>query len=392
MKKWKQICLIVFFMFLVASPGYAADEETILNLGIDQQLEKLPLDEMEQLLTSIDEDISQYMPEMSLREMLRNILNGTLSFNAQDFMQGLFQIFRHEVALSLNVIGKLIFLAVLSAVVMNLQGAFEKSSIHKIADFVILSIVIILILSSVNEVLTVGRETLTRLTNFMQVLMPIQLILLVALGSVNSVAILQPSLFLMINVISSLFTYVIFPFIYFEVVLKLVNHLSDAFKVDKLASMFKGLILSIVSISSTVFLAILSIQGIGGAVVDGVSIRTAKYMTDAFVPVVGGMLSDIMETMVGGSLLIKNSFGILGLVALILITLVPAIKLFVIYLLYKFAAALVQPLGDSKVVAIISDMANSLLLVFVAVIFVAVMFFFTIVIITTTANFAVMLR
>lgn len=390
----KKMVLIVLLALIltIATPATGTTSETLEPLIPQDGLSGLELDEMNRLLAEIDKELEQYMPEVSFKNALQSMLAGSFTLSTQDFLQGLLNVFKQEVALNLNVIGKLLFLAVLSALIMNLQSAFEKGSVSRIANFIILAIVIILILSSVNQVLTLGQSAISRMSGFMQVLLPIQLVLLVALGGVSSVAILQPSLFFMINMMGSLLTYIIFPLIYFEVVLKMVNQLSSEFKVDKLAGLFKSMILYIISISSTLFLALLSIQGVGGAVMDGLSIRTVKHVAGAFVPVVGGMIADVMDTVVGGSLLVKNSFGILGLLVLLVITLVPAIKLFVIYLMYKFAAALVQPLGDSKVVGIVNDLANSLLLVFAAVVFVGVMFFFTIVILTTTANFSVMLR
>ena len=46
----------------------------------------------------------------------------------------------------------------------------------------------------------------------------------------------------------------------------------------------------------TIFVGILTVQGVAGTVADAVGLRTAKYMTSAFVPVVGKVLSDAVET------------------------------------------------------------------------------------------------
>ena len=51
----------------------------------------------------------------------------------------------------------------------------------------------------------------------------------------------------------------------------------------------------------TIFLGIISIQGATAAVTDGVTIRTAKYLTGNFVPVVGRMFSDAADMVVGAS-------------------------------------------------------------------------------------------
>jgi len=142
----------------------------------------------------------------------------------------------------------------------------------------------------------------------------------------------------------------------------------------------------------TLFIGALSLQGVGGAVADGISLRTAKYMSGAFIPVVGKMFADVLEAVIGGSLLLKNAVGLVGLLAIGAISLFPVLKILAIVIIYKLAAALIQPIGDSNIADTIQSMGNSLLLVFASVASVAIMFFLAIAIIITTANVTVMLR
>lgn len=57
------------------------------------------------------------------------------------------------------------------------------------------------------------------------------------------------------------------------------------------------------------------------------------------------MLSGLMGTLVSGGLLIRNALGFAGLLVILLLTVVPALKILVLYMLYSFAAALLQPAG-----------------------------------------------
>ena len=62
----------------------------------------------------------------------------------------------------------------------------------------------------------------------------------------------------------------------------------------------------------TVFLGVISVQGASAAVTDGITIRTAKFITGNFIPVIGRMFTDATDTVVGASVLLKNSVGIAG--------------------------------------------------------------------------------
>lgn len=213
-----------------------------------------------------------------------------------------------------------------------------------------------------------------------------------ALGNGAAMAALQPVMYVGINLLGNLFRYVVLPLVYFEVLLRMTNSLSTEFRVEKLSDLFRTVILALIGISSTVFLALIGLGGMSGAAVDGLSVRAVKYAASTFVPVVGGMLSDAYETMAGGALLLKNAFGLVGMLIIILLLLVPAVKIFVVYLLYKFTAAIVEPLGEKQATEMLSRVGDSFLLVFAVVVFAAMTFFFTIVILTATANSAVMLR
>src|SRR5690606_852902 len=150
---------------------------------------------------------------------------------------------------------------------------------------------------------------------------------------------------------------------YLEAVLNIVNNISDRFKVSRLAGLFKEGTMFLLGLIFTIFIGALSLQGVGGAVADGISLRTAKYLSDAFIPVVGGMFADVLEAVVGGSLLLKNAIGLVGLLAIGAIVLFPVLKILAIILIYKVCAALIQPIGESAIADTIQNMSNSLLLV-----------------------------
>jgi stage III sporulation protein AE len=136
----------------------------------------------------------------------------------------------------------------------------------------------------------------------------------------------------------------------------------------------------------------MSIQGASGAITDGVTIRTAKYVTGNFVPVVGRMFSDASETVVGASLLVKNAVGITGVVILVLLCAFPAVKILVLALIFKASAAILQPMGDSPIIQCLQTIGKNMIYVFAALAAVGFMFFLAITIIITAGNISVMMR
>ena len=182
------------------------------------------------------------------------------------------------------------------------------------------------------------------------------------------------------------------PLIYLSTVLGLANHFSPSFQVGKLADLFRDLCGWGLGLTMTLFVGILTVQGAAGTVADAVSLRTAKYMTGAFVPVVGKMLSDAVETVMGASLLLKNGIYLGGIVVLFLLALFPLLKLAAVILVYKVSAALVQPLGDTGLAEGINTMAGCLTMVLATMASVTLIFILAVTVVVGAGNAALMYR
>ena len=65
----------------------------------------------------------------------------------------------------------------------------------------------------------------------------------------------------------------------------------------------------------TIFVALLTIRGITSSTIDAVTLKTAKFTIDNFIPIVGKSFSDAISSVAGYSLIIKNAIGSIGLIA-----------------------------------------------------------------------------
>ncbi|MBJ6877983.1 hypothetical protein JG665_18595, partial [Vibrio cholerae] len=95
--------------------------------------------------------------------------------------------------------------------------------------------------------------------------------------------------------------------------------MSDQYKVTKLSKLLQNVSVGIIGIFLTIFLGVLSVQGTATAVADGIAVKTAKFVTGNFIPVVGRMFTEAADTVISASGLLKNTVGIIGLVILWLI-------------------------------------------------------------------------
>jgi stage III sporulation protein AE len=216
--------------------------------------------------------------------------------------------------------------------------------------------------------------------------------LLVSVGGITSSAVFQPIIFGSISLIVTTIKYFILPLVYFSAVLSLLNNLSEGIKVGRLASLLRQVAVGLMGVLLTIFLGVISVQGVASSSIDSATIKTAKFAMDKFVPIVGKFLNDAFDTVVTCSLLIKNGIGIVGLVVLLMICLFPLIKIFSVIAIYRITSALIEPILDNQIVKCLNEMSNSLLIIFSAVISVGVLFFVFITVIMGVGNMTVMLR
>ena len=172
----------------------------------------------------------------------------------------------------------------------------------------------------------------------------------------------------------------------------ILRHLSPRISIAHLSGLLRSLASWTLGVGFTVFISVSALQSLGVAAADGVTLRTAKYAVDNFVPVVGGMFADTMDTLVGASLLIKNALGLTGLLLLLSVAAGPMLQTLAGAMLYRAAAALLEPVADSRVSACMQEFSEVLMLLMVVQLSVGAMFLLLVAQLLVVGNLTVMLR
>lgn len=393
MTVYRKLVIVLLALYLMSPTACLAATPGPEDINeVNGALPGLSFDEIDRYIGQLDDEIKSVSPDVDFKQLVYKIARNEVSFSPGDIAKKLASYIFMEVVANSALLGKLVLLAIICAVLQNLTAAFEKGSTGQLTYMVTYLVMVALAIGSFTLAVNSGREVVDRMVAFMQVILPVLLTLLVAVGGFTAAAIYQPVVFISIALIATIIKNIVLPLLLFSAVLVLVSNLSSKFKVSNLAGLIKNVAMGILGVMSTIFLGVLSIQGVAGAVGDSVVLRTAKFATDAFVPVVGGMFSDALEAIVSSSLLIKNAVGIAGVVVVLSIMLMPLLKILCIALIYKLAGAMIQPVEEGQVAGCLNDLGNSLLSVFAVVATAGLLFFFTLAIVVAVGNITVMLR
>lgn len=381
------LALCIFFIFF--SPVSANQDDTIW----EKQKESLNLESVEIYWREITSEVDGYLPKMEFQDILMLMWDKDESkIDTAGIFKGLTRYFIGEVTANLSLMGRLVILAVIAALLKNLQTAFSSERLVSISQALVFIVLLSLALQSFSLASRTGKDAIDRMVDFTMALVPLLLTLLASLGSLASAAIFKPVIIFSANFFSLLIKDLVFPFIYFATILMLLDHFSMNFKISRLGQLFKDAAIFVMGFSLTVFGGVLAVSGIAGGVSDGVTLRTAKFLTGAFVPIIGGIIADAVDAVVGASLLLKNGLVLTGVFLLFLTAVFPLLKITSIIFIYKLSSALIQPLGDSSLCDCLNTMSSCLILIFAAVTAVALIFFIVIIMIMGAGNVAVMLR
>ena len=385
------ISLVVFVILLggTTSPALAEAVTSQPPEKVDL-LQQIDLSQMRGFLDQLDSDVQKTMPDFSLTSMFDDLKTGKLNLSPEKLGQTLLAILGREVLSSAPLIGKLLILAVLGAVLGQLQVAFS-GSVGKIAQVMTYLVLLSLALASFREALSVATGTIDQMVGLMQTLFPVMLTLLISMGNLTSAALFKPLIMGSLTVLATIIKTVVLPLYFLAAILRLFNHISEQFKLSKLAGLFEFAGKLSLGVILTVFIGVMSVQGVTGGVADSVVFRTAKYSAD-LVPVVGKFFKDAVELVITSGLLLKNAVGIIALLAIIVICIGPLVKILAMILVFRISAALIEPLGEKALAESLQDMSKSLIFILVTVASVAIMFFITVAVVVGTGTFSVMLH
>ncbi|MBH0160159.1 stage III sporulation protein AE [Fictibacillus sp. 26RED30] len=385
------LLLLIIFSFILFGPIESASASSITSKIVDQQVSSMQLDEIKQYWDSISREYGGFLPE-SQKGTFLEFVKGEKDFSIKGYMIGLLKFMFHELAVHGKLLGTLILLTVFSMLLQSIQNAFDRSAISKVAYGIIYMVLIILALNSFHVAISYATEAIDNMLSFMIALIPLLLALMATVGSIASVAFFHPVILFLVNTSGLLIKNFVLPLLFLSALLSIVSTMSEHHKVTQLAKLLRNVSMGALAFFFTVFLGVMSVQGATAAVADGITIKTAKFITGNFIPVVGRMFTDATDTVMSASILLKNSVGIIGALLLLLLAIFPAIKVLILAFIYSMAAALLQPLGGGPIVESLGIIGKSVMFIFAALMTVSIMFFLAITIIIAAGNVTLMVR
>lgn len=200
------------------------------------------------------------------------------------------------------------------------------------------------LLQDFTGVLALCRETLTEISVFSGALQPVLATVLAAGGSAATATALQVATMVVFDLVIRLVNTLLVPAACAYLAISAVDAATGNGMLCGLADGIKGLTSGTLKLLLTLFTAYLTIAGGVSGSVDRMALKATKFAFSGAVPVVGGVISDVTETVLSGAALLRGSVGVFGMLCVTAICLIPFVRAGASYLCYKAGAAVLSPL------------------------------------------------
>ena len=395
MKRLKNKILIIFLLvvaitIICGTNAYAAESG---EESAEEKLEKEIEDKLGQIdFSGIERWLDEYgdngagIADNGFLQAEKDIIGGKYDQDAGGFINALASIATSCVKDALPALISVFAIALLYSIVGGLSGGFLKKSTTELIYFACYAAMISIVIAKVASLLMKASATINSMQSLMNATFPILLTLLTALGSVTSASVYKPMTAVLATGVTTIVSSLVMPLFIAATTIGIVGNLSKNVKLTKLTDFFKSCANFILGGIFGIFATFLSVQGLTGAIADTISIKTAKFALQSYIPLLGGYLSDGFDLVLAGLVLIKNSAGLVIALLILAAIAAPVIEIAVFSLGLRLISGLIEPLCDDRFSSMLYGVSKNLGILIAMIIGVGFMFIVTVMLIVATCN------
>lgn len=303
----KTICFVLVFIFIIFSNQYVKADEMM-----DEQKEIFKISDF---IKESKNYAGDFFDDIDISDMLNNAIQGNIDNNT--IFKKALSLLGLEVKSSIKTLISILVIVVIHSVLKSISDSLENGHISEIIYYVQYILIVTIIMSNFGDIISVVKDTSQNLVGFMNMLVPIMISLMVYTGSVVTSGVIEPIILFIINFIGNVIQSILIPLVLIITVLAIVSKVSNKIQIDKLSGFLKSGVVWFLGIILTLFVGIVSLEGTLSSSIDGITAKTTKAAVSTIIPVVGKVLGDAVDSVLGCGVILKNAVGVVGVLIII---------------------------------------------------------------------------
>lgn len=367
MKRKKLLVMSIRILLLLYICLYCMEFKTVFASTIASE----DMDYTE--IQSVLDDVLTNDESLNFGDYVNGLVRGEQSFSIGGITDKLKDAVFLEISGNFRSLSKLITIAVIAAIFTNFSHTFQNSQVAETGFYVTYLLMFGILAATFMTATSLAADTLDKILDFMKALVPAYCMSVAFSTGVSSSTLVYQGILVLVTLVDIVLIKIIIPLVNLYMMAVLANNLSKEDLLSKLAELLATVIRWSLKTLLAVVIGIGTIQSLLAPAIDQMKRSTVIKATGS-IPAIGGLLSGVTETVLGAGVLLKNSIGVAGMIAVVLICAIPLIKLVIIVLIYKLGSAAIQPISDKRILNCISASAEATSLLLQTVFVGAVLF------------------
>ena len=316
-------------------------------------------------LDRFKEGMSTLFPNsgVSLEELFAEVMTGDVLGAFTHFLGGNIQGMAESVAGLKNVMIWLIVLGIVSALLTHFVEVFDKHQVADLSFYFLYLLLAAVLLKCFSQAALAAVETLENIVLFIQLLVPTYLMAVGVATGTTTVSASYQLMVLLIYGVETILIGMVIPLIYSYLMLSVVNGIWIEEKLTLLIELLEKGIGWILKAALGIVTGISVFQAVISPVIDSLKANALQKAISA-IPGIGNAADGVVELVVGSAVVIKNSIGIVLLILLLILCAAPLLKIFLLALMLKGAAAFMGIVSDKRITACANHTGDAGMLLF----------------------------
>lgn len=349
------LTILMLFCPAVAAEGIASPEQQEI---LEEQLEISGADELfERIPDQAEEILQENGIDRADPEQLINLSVG-------GFFRNLWELVKKQLLLPVRILLTTIAVVLLCSLFQTFGATVEGKGYTQVFTLVSVLTAVAVILAPVTECIRQASESIRQCGNFILAFIPVFTGIVAASGKPITAAGYTTVMFGAVQVISQIAAVILMPLLGILLALSVTGSLNDRVRIDGILSAVRKVVIWTLGLLLTIFVGLLTIRGIVAGSADTVTIKTTKFLLGSFVPVVGGALSEALNSVQGCMGVIRSTVGSLGIMVCLLTFLPLLLTMLLIMASLHLSSGVAELMNVDKVGGILKSAASVLSLIF----------------------------
>ncbi|MBE6817390.1 MAG: hypothetical protein E7520_06795 [Ruminococcaceae bacterium] len=353
----KRFMLVLLIFILLPSCVFAADDK-------DKYDDYLSAYDFSFFNENLDGETRDYLRELGLSEFdYENISSLTFS----EVVKVILSVLKGSASVPLKNALSVVFFILLSALIQSMKNDTDTVLSGSFATASAL-IVSVLIIAGCSSTVSLCCASLGVAGNFIYAFIPVFCAIVLAGGAPVTAFSTNAMLLMLAQGISFLSSHLFMPLVNCFLALGICSGIRAELRLERLITTLKTVIIWGVSFIAGSFVSVLSIKTAVSGRADILGIRSARFVINSVVPVIGGAISEGLLSIQSYSSLIKSSVGIVGIIAVALVFLPAVLQVMMWRAALSVCAITADIFDDRSVSCVLSAFKDTMLLMNVVLI------------------------